>query len=141
MRQRLFKAWFPALLFLLMAGLLTSARADDKDVYVAAVGGDGIQHVDMVGGSYFFKPAHVVVKVNVPVEISVRKEAGFVPHNIVMEEPAAGMVFNVKLKKSPTVIKFTPVQVGQFPFYCSKKLLFLKGHRAKGMEGVLEVVP
>jgi hypothetical protein len=30
--------------------------------------------------------------------------------------------------------------VGEYPFYCSKKLLFFKSHREKGMEGMLEVV-
>jgi len=31
------------------------------------------------------------VKVNVPVELTVRKESGFVPHNIVAKAPAGGL--------------------------------------------------
>ena len=50
---------------------------------VAAIGADGVQRVDVLGGSYFFDPNVIVVKVNVPVELRVRKEPGATAHNIV----------------------------------------------------------
>ena len=38
-------------------------------------------------------------------------------------------------------IRPTATKVGKYPFYCGKKLPFMAGHREKGMEGILEVVP
>jgi len=121
--------------------VLAADRPMEHRTYAATVGPDGIQRVEMVGGSYYFDPDHIVVKVDVPVEITIHKEKGFVPHNITMVAPEAGMEFDVDLKSSPTVIRFTPTQTGTFPFACTKKLLFLKSHEDHGMHGVVEVVP
>ena len=119
--------------------IITSAWGlDTKDVYKAVIDRDGIQKVEMLGGSYFFKPNDIIVKVNVPVEIAVKKESGFVPHNIVMHSPEAGMDFNVDFSTDAKTIKFTPTKTGTYPFYCDKGFLFWN-HRGKGMEGILEV--
>ena len=43
--------------------------AEDRDsgkAVRAMVGADGKQRVEILGGSYFFKPDHIIVKVNVP---------------------------------------------------------------------------
>lgn len=112
----------------------------NKKVYVAPVGEDGVQRVAVKAGEYFFDPAHIVVKVGVPVELTVSKEPGLF-HDIVMKEPEAGMDFKVQLDKDePKVVKFTPTKTGKYPFYCDKRFLFFKSHRARGMEGVMEVV-
>src|SRR6266540_151410 len=94
--------------FAFMASVVSSAAEGKTEAYRAVIGSDGIQHVEMVGGGYFFKPSHIIVKVNVPVELTVKKETGIVPHNIVMKEPAAGMEFEVSLSSEPQIIKFTP---------------------------------
>lgn len=111
----------------LLAGSAPAFTQDQKEVFVAKVDPDGVQRVRIEGGSYFFKPAHIVVKVNVPVELLASREAG-----IAIEEDLAS-----DAKK----ISFTATAVGKYPFYCSKKLLFFASHRERGMEGVLEVVP
>jgi plastocyanin domain-containing protein len=80
------------------------------------------------------------VKVNVPVELKARKESGFVPHDLLLKAPEAGINIDVSLSSEPKTISFTPTKPGKYPFYCGKKLLFLPSHREKGMEGVLEVV-
>jgi plastocyanin len=111
-----------------------------KEVYVASVDKDGVQRVEVRAGGYFFDPDHIVVKEGVPVELTVSKEPGMF-HDIVMKEPQAGMDFKVELDKDePKVIRFTPTKAGKYPFYCDKKFLFFKSHRARGMEGVMEVV-
>ena len=74
------------------------------------------------------------------VELKVKKESGFVPHNIAMKAPEAGIEFEESLSSDPKTIRFTPTKTGSYPMYCSKKLLFFESHREKGMEGVLEVV-
>ena len=114
---------------------------EQKDVYVAQADPDGVQRVRLEGGGYFFKPAHIVVRVNVPVELLASREAGFVPHDLVIKAPEAGISVEVDLAAEPKKIAFTPTAVGKYPFYCGKKLLFFASHRERGMEGVLEVVP
>ena len=107
---------------------------------VAAVDADGVQRVEVVGGGYFFDPNYIVVKVNVPVELKVRKEAGYTPHDIVVKAPEAGIDFAESLGKDPKVIAFTPKAVGKYEMYCSKKLIFVKSHKDRGMVGTIEVV-
>ncbi|MES1982965.1 MAG: quinol oxidase [Pseudomonadota bacterium] len=107
----------------------------------ATIGADGKQHVNILGGSYFFKPNHIIVKVNVPVELSVRLEPGMVPHTLVIQAPEAGMVIDSKLSSDTTVLTFTPTATGKYTFLCKNKLLFFKSHQDKGMHGILEVVP
>ena len=123
------------LLIILFANI---ARSEEKKV-VASIGADGVQRVEMVGGSYFFDPNDVIVKVNVPVEIKIRMESGIIPHDFVLKAPEAGMDVKVELREEPQTIRFTPTKVGEYPFYCDKKLLFFESHREKGMKGILEV--
>ncbi|MEK7197104.1 MAG: quinol oxidase, partial [Nitrospirota bacterium] len=89
---------------------------------------------------YFFEPYHIIVKINMPVELTVRKKPGIVPHDIIVNAPEAGINFKEDLSKESKVIRFTPKKTGKYPVYCSKKLLFFKSHKERGMEGLLEVV-
>ena len=117
--------------------------ADDPppdEVYQATIEADGVQHVRIEGGGYFFKPGHVIVKVNVPVELTVSVEKGLVPHTLVIQSPEAGISVDESLSSDARNIRFTPTAVGKHPFYCRNRLLFFKSHREKGMEGVLEVI-
>ncbi len=122
----------------------TVATADEgpqeEKIFKAVIDKGGVQRVEIVGGTYFFNPNHIIVKVNVPVELKVRKEGWLVPHNIVIKAPEAGIDFDESLGTDPKITRFTPTKVGVYPFYCSKKLLFFEGHREKGMEGKLEVI-
>jgi plastocyanin domain-containing protein len=114
--------------------------AGGEEVYRAFVGPDGIQHVAIIGGSYFFRPSHIIVRANVPVEFEVSLERGMIPHSLVINAPEAGIAIDEKLSTEAKPIRFTPTATGSYPFYCKNKLLFLKSHREKGMEGMLEVV-
>jgi heme/copper-type cytochrome/quinol oxidase subunit 2 len=117
----------------------TQSTAAERKEFTATAGSDGVQRVDVIGGSYYFDPNYIIVKVNVPVEMKIRKESGIVPHDFTLKAPEAGMDIQVSLGTEPTVVRFTPTKVGKYPFYCSKKPPFLESHRDKGMEGVLEV--
>ncbi len=130
------------LLFVIVAAwvALCLAASAQEPAFVVPVGKDGVQRVAIVGGSYFFKPSHIVVKVNIPVELKVSKESSLVPHDIAANAPEAGIVFQETLSTTPKIIKFTPTEIGKYPLYCSKKAPFSKSHREKGMEGVIEVV-
>ncbi len=102
---------------------------------------DGVQRAAIVGGNYFFKPRHLVLKANLPVELSLSREAGIVPHTLVIKAPEAGIVLDQVLDTEVKTVRFTPTATGTYPFFCRNKLLFFKSHREQGMEGVLEVVP
>lgn len=114
--------------------------AGGEDVYRAFVGPDGIQHVAIIGGNYFFRPNHIIVRANIPVELDVNLERGMIPHSLVIDAPEAGIAIDEKLSTEVKQIRFTPTATGRYSYYCKNKLLFLKSHREKGMEGMLEVV-
>jgi len=108
--------------------------------YRAAVGTDGVQQVNILAGDYFFRPSHIIVKVNMPVRFVVRVERGIVPHGLVLKAPEANISIDEDLSWEPQTFTFTPSAPGRYAFYCPKKLLFFKSHREHGMEGILEVV-
>lgn len=107
---------------------------------VAALGPDGIQRVEVIGGSYYFDPDSIVLKVNVPVELRVKNAGGGTPHSIACKAPEAGIDFAASLSNETKIIKFTPTKVGKYPFWCTKKFLFFKSHKDHGMTGVIEVI-
>lgn len=107
---------------------------------VVPIDKDGVQRVEILGSDYYFKPGHIVVKVNVPVELKVRKDGYIIPHNIVIDAPEAGIKFNESLSRDPKAITFTPTKAGKYPMFCDKKPPLMASHRDKGMEGLLEVV-
>ncbi len=126
-----------AVVLILLAG---AGIAEEKKVFKAAVDKDGIQRVNIQAGSYYFDPNYIILKVNVPVEITIKKEAEIIPHDFVINAPEAGMDVKEPLSSEPREIKFTPTKAGRYPFYCDKKVLFFGSHREKGMEGTIEVI-
>ena len=103
---------------------------------------DGVQRVRVTAGGYFFKPSHLVVKANTPVELVASREGGMVPHDLVIDAQDAGIAVKQDLATEPRSIRFTPTKPGKYTIYCSKKPpLGGASHRERGMEGVLEVVP
>ena len=135
-----------ALYFMVFMSLVPPLSAlaeevDAGDTVRAVVGADGKQRVEILGGSYFFKPDHIIVKVNVPVELSLKREWGIVPHTFVLKIPQSGIMIDETLSTDAKTVEFTPTVPGTYTFYCRNKLLFFKSHEEKGMKGVLEVVP
>jgi plastocyanin len=108
--------------------------------FAATVDADGVQRAEMVGGDYYYDPNYIIVKVNKPVELKVKKAAGYIPHNLLANSPEAGIAFKLDLKGEPQTVKFTPIKIGKYPIYCDKSILWFKTHREKGMEGMIEVV-
>lgn len=125
------------------AQLVPAGAKDDagEDAVRLLVDTDARQHVQIRGSSYYFEPDHIIVKANVPVVLSVRREWGIVPHTFVLEIPGSGIRVDESLSTTPKTVIFTPTEIGKFEFYCKNKLLFFKSHEEKGMKGILEVVP
>ncbi len=125
---------------LLLAG---AALAEDKAAekrFVATIDKDGYQRVEMTAGEYYFDPSIVVVKVNVPVELTIKKTGGITPHDFVIKAPEADLDFTIDLSSDPKKISFMATKAGSYPFECSNQFLFFKSHKERGMHGVLEVV-
>ncbi len=119
----------------------TGSANGRQKILQATTSTDGVQRIEILGGDYFFDPDHIIVKANVPVEITIKKNSIIVPHNITIEAPEAGIEVSESLSRTSKVIRFTPTKPGKYAFYCTKKFLIFKSHREKGMEGVLEVRP
>jgi plastocyanin len=119
--------------------LVGTGIAEEKKVYRATIDKDGVQRVNIQAGSYFFDPNYLIVKLNVPVEITIKKEPEMIAHDFVISAPEAGMDVKEPLSKEPKVIKLTPTRVGKYPFYCDHEFLFFRSHRVRGMEGTIEV--
>ena len=64
----------------------------------------------MKAGDFYFKPNNVIVKVNVPVVITVNEEAGYTSHSTVLHAPEAGIDFDVDPGKDAKKIGFTPTR-------------------------------
>ena len=130
--------WIIAMILVLFAS--DAAAAERKEFY-AAVDPDGVQRIEILGGSYFFDPDYIVVKVNVPVELKIREDSGITPHDFVLHAPDAGMDIRLDLTTEPRIVRFTPTRSGEYAFYCDVKFLFFESHREKGMVGMLVVSP
>ncbi len=127
------------IIFVLFLFFAFQAEAQKK-TFRTSVDSEGIQRVEIVGGEYYFEPDHIVVKVNVPVELTMRKVPGITPHNIIIDAPEAGIDLHEDLRKEPVTVTFTPMRTGTYAIFCDKRFLFFKSHQEKGMEGALEVI-
>jgi len=94
----------------------------------------------IIAGEYFFKPNHVVIKVNEPVELRIKREPGVIPHNFVIKEPSVDIDLREPITTEVKIIRLVFKNTGKYKFYCDQKLLFFKSHREKGMEGIIEVI-
>jgi plastocyanin domain-containing protein len=124
----------------LVVGQCAFAAETADDATTATLGADGVQRITLTLRNYSYTPSHVIVQVGKPVELTLIKDSGFTPHDLVIDDPASGLSVHASASGSePRTVVFTPERVGSFAFYCSKKAPFMASHRAKGMEGVLEV--
>ena len=137
--MRYLKYMLIAALFLAVAFIAWGDERVEKR-FVATIDPDGVQRVEVTGDTYYFDPNVIVVKVNVPVELKVKKAGGIAPHNIVVKAPDAGINIEESLSTEPKNIQFTPTKVGTYSFDCTKRFLFFKSHKDRGMHGTLEVV-
>lgn len=127
------------LVFSIAALLLEASAADPEAVsYQASVDSDGVQHVSLVGGSYFFRPQNIVAQADRPLEIAVSREPGLIPHRFVLEAPDGQQLADVSLGIEAKTVRLT-LKAGDYVFYCPNQLLLFKSHREHGMAGVLQV--
>lgn len=124
---------------LAVAALLHVGMAHTQEIPTAAtLGADGVQHITIVGGSYFFRPARITARANQPLEITLSIESSVIPHRFVLDGPDGKHLADVPLGTNAQVIHLT-LKTGDYVFYCPNRLLWFKSHRERGMAGVLQV--
>jgi plastocyanin domain-containing protein len=109
----------------------------EENAFVATTNSNGEQEIFIEASSYAYIPSKIIVQAGIPVVLKINK-SGWVPHDIIIDDPASGLEIKEKLGKS-NEIRFTPENKGEFVFYCGKKLPFSKSHKDKGMHGILIV--
>lgn len=138
MQPSLYARWFAILIALLVFGTGTACAAPVAAPDQTSKGDDGVQRVNIVGGSYFFRPDHIVVQAGQPLAIAVNVAPGMVPHSFVLEAADGTALVDVQLTEEAKILHFD-LPPGNYVFYCAKRLLGFKSHRERGMAGVLEV--
>lgn len=123
---------------LVIAALWLQAGTAAAQGVSATVDANGVQHVSIVGGSYFFRPSHVLARANQPLEIRLSVEPGLIPHHFVLKGPDGRQLADVDLSTRAQTLRLT-LAAGSYPFYCPNRLLWFESHRERGMTGVLQV--
>lgn len=93
-------------------------------------------------GDYRFKPDTIRVQAGKTVQLELTNTDSLTPHNFTLKAEAAGLNVDTDVSAGKTkVVDITPLTPGSYKFYCNKKLIFMKSHRDRGMEGTLVVTP
>jgi len=110
---------------------------------VVAIAADiDVQKFTIHLSDYRFHPDAIEVVAGKPVELTLVNDDRITPHNFTLTAPDAGLDLNANISAGKTAtLRFTPRTAGSYVFYCNKKLLFMKSHRERGMEGKLTVKP
>ena len=90
--------------------------------------------------SYSIKPDTITVKAGQPVTLKATNAATFLPHNIVIKAPEAGIDVKLDVSAGKTgEVTFTPTKAGSYEMICDKTPPIGKSHKEKGMHGKLIV--
>jgi len=109
-------------------------------VAVAANSPPSLIHVTL--GDYQFNPATISAGTGKPLVLELQNIDALTPHNFTLKDAAAGLDVDVNVSAGSTKqVTVTPTLPGTYPFYCNKKLPFMKSHRDRGMQGKFVVVP
>ncbi len=100
-----------------------------------------VRQIEVVLEDYKFKPSVIEVTAGRPVELVLHNRDSITPHDFTLDAPQSGMApIKTEVGAGETVtITLHPTVPGEYPFFCSKKLLFFASHRERGMEGTLRV--
>jgi plastocyanin len=98
------------------------------------------QIVEVKLDSFTITPARITVKANQPVTIKATNVATFIPHNLVIKAPEAGLDVRIEVRAGKTgQATFTPTQPGSYEMVCDKSPPIGKTHKERGMHGLLIV--
>jgi plastocyanin len=135
--NRIFAAQGP--LFRALSGILVAGSLLNSSGLPAAT---PTRNIPVKMGDYRFLPDRITVQTGQTVQLELTNTDSLTPHNFTLQAAEAGLNVDVDVRAGRTeVVDITPLASGSYKFYCNKKLLFLKSHRDRGMEGTLVVGP
>ena len=103
---------------------------------------DDIKVIEVKLGGYRFTPQEIQLIADQPAILRLVNTDSITPHNFTIETASGSPAVDTDIPAGESVdVRLTPLAAGQYTFYCGKKLLFMKSHREKGMEGSLIVGP
>jgi len=115
------------------------ARGDLDESWWAAIGPDGVQHVNIRCGPDFFDPRNIVVRANVPLQLSVSTTAELASHNFTLVIGAAAIDAPVRATQTSFVV--SPRLSGRFQALCQDKSKPDTPGIRKAKTGTITVVP
>lgn len=97
--------------------------------------------IELKLGDYRFLPQKIQLTAQQPAILRLVNTDSITPHNFTMMVPDGAAEINVDVLGGESVdVLLSPLPAGRYSFYCGNKLIFMKSHREKGMEGTLVVV-
>lgn len=117
-------------------------NADFDESWWATTSGDGVQRINIRCGIDFFDPRRIVVKANVPVELSVSTTTGLASHSFVITVPSPKAVtLDAPVGPMQKAFTFVPGLTGHYQAVCRDNALSTSTPSQKGKQGVLIVIP
>jgi plastocyanin len=93
-------------------------------------------------GDYRFTPQEIQLIAEQPAVLHLVNTDSITPHNFTIETTSGSPAIDADIPPGESVdVRIPPLPAGQYTFYCGNKLLFMKSHREKGMEGTFIVGP
>lgn len=106
--------------------------------YGGAYAEDRAQSVTLTLGDYRFDPDRIEASAGQPVTSVLVNRDGITPHDFTLRDAQASLDLDVDVPAGQTTeVHFEISTAGTCPFYCNKKLPFMKSHRDRGMQGRL----
>ena len=103
---------------------------------------NGATRITVTLGDYRFTPHQLTINSGQTLVLELHNTDSITPHNFTLKNRDGGLDVDVDVPAGgQREVELTPKVPGSYTFYCSKKLLFMKSHRERGMEGTLVVTP
>lgn len=103
---------------------------------------DAIAVIEVKLGGYRFMPQEIHLIAEQPAILRLINTDSVTPHNFTMKASSSSPAIDVDVLGGESAeVRLSPLPAGRYTFYCGNKLLFMKSHREKGMEGTLIVAP
>ena len=113
---------------ILLLGMVQAAIADEPAL------------VEIKLGDYRFMPEEIQIVAGQTARLRLVNTDSVVPHNFTLKAADNTALIDVDVVAGETIeVELGPLSTGRYTFYCDKKMLFMKSHRDKGMQGSLNV--
>ena len=101
------------------AAFAQAKPADFDESWWAAIGPDGVQRVNIRCGPNFFDPRSIVVRANVPLQLTVTTTADLTSNNFTTTIGAT--TIDAPVRFAPTSFVLSPRLSGRFQAFCQDK--------------------